>query len=517
MLVETPSVVGTPGEASCARTIYERLAQLPYFRSHPSHLLLEPTRADDRERYNVIAFVRGRQAPEAATPAYLLMGHLDTVDVVDYGPLQASACNPDELARVPGAPPGYLFGRGCLDMKSGVAVNMAVLERFATGAGAQDRSLLFLATPDEEDTGKGMLSFVSMLPELAGRWGFDLLGAINTDYTAPRYGGDPNHYIYAGTIGKLLPYLFVAGLETHVGEPFSGFDPNWLVSEVTRRINYNPDLCDQAYGEVTPPPVSLKLSDHKDLYTVQTALFSWAYFNWFTFTRSSADVLAQFRGLVAGAFAHLHREQLERGAQHGAAGSTPSQVAIWEPHVYTYAELSALVAERVGPELERDAAAKLMQEPGMDLRNLSYRLTEVLWRAAGLPAPVAVVGYAQIYYPPVSLPPDAPLLMAAQAAAALVADEAGIALKVRHFYPYISDMSFLGCPEGPAGLAALRTNSPGWGLLNRIDHEAHAKLNLPVVNIGPWGEGAHTRYERVEKAYSFGRVPEIVWQTLQRL
>jgi arginine utilization protein RocB len=137
----------------------------------------------------------------------MLMGHLDTVETADYGPLAHLACSPDELAAAVDAPGEYMVGRGTQDMKSGLAANLAVLERFAAGEGPQKRCLLFVAAPDEEDGSRGILSVVAMLPELAARWGLDLQGAINTDYTAPRHPGDRAHYIYAGTIGKLLPSL----------------------------------------------------------------------------------------------------------------------------------------------------------------------------------------------------------------------------------------------------------------------------------------------------------------------
>ena len=516
-LVEVPSVVGTPGEIACARSIHDWLAALPYFLANPEHLLLQQTIDDGIERYNVIALVRGQVAPASGARAYLLMGHLDTVDIIDYGPQMHLACRPDLLAVAAGTADGYMVGRGALDMKSGVAAHMAVLERFAAGDGDQAGCLLFAATPDEEDTSKGILSVVTALPDLAERWGLDLQGAINADYTAPRYPGDPARYIYGGTIGKLLPSLFIAGLETHVGEPFSGFDPNWLAAEVTRRVDYNPDLCDLAFGEVTPPPVSLKATDLKDFYTVQTALYSWSYFNWFTFRRSPADVLDQFRTVVADAFADLHREFGSRASRFAAMGITPAPTAQWAPKVYTFAELSATVRDRVGAEFEPAVAERLMLDPRMDLRNFSCRLTEELWRASGLVAPAAVVGYAQLYSPPVRLEMDAVLTAGARAAAHQVVQETGIDLQVRHFFPYISDMSFLGCPDTPEELAALQQNSPGWQRLYKVDHEGHRALNLPVINIGPWGEGAHTRLERVEKAYSFTVVPELIWRTLAQV
>jgi arginine utilization protein RocB len=71
-------------------------------------------------------------------------------------------------------------------------------------------------------------------------------------------------------VGKLLPSFFITGRETHVGQSFEGFDSNQLAAELTRLIDMNTDLCDEAEGEVPPPPISLKVRDLKEKYDVQT-------------------------------------------------------------------------------------------------------------------------------------------------------------------------------------------------------------------------------------------------------
>ncbi len=39
-------------------------------------------------------------------------------------------------------------------------------------------------------------------------------------------------------------------------------------------------------------------------------------------------------------------------------------------------------------------------------------------------------------------------------------------------------------------------------------------LNCPVVNIGPFGNGAHGLYELVHMPYSFETVPQIIFETI---
>ena len=76
---------------------------------------------------------------------------------------------------------------------------------------------------------------------------------------------------YIGTVGKLMPTFFVVGKETHVGESFSGLDPNQIAAEITRRVNLNPEFSDVVEGEVTLPPITLKQRDLKPEYSVQIA------------------------------------------------------------------------------------------------------------------------------------------------------------------------------------------------------------------------------------------------------
>lgn len=39
-----------------------------------------------------------------------------------------------------------------------------------------------------------------------------------------------------------------------VGQAYGGLDPNLILSELTRLMELNTDLCDEAQGEVTVPP-----------------------------------------------------------------------------------------------------------------------------------------------------------------------------------------------------------------------------------------------------------------------
>ena len=50
---------------------------------------------------------------------------------------------------------------------------------------------------------------------------------------------------------------------THVGEPFSGLNANYMASELTRELEFNTDYCEKVGDEVTPPPTVLIQKDFK--------------------------------------------------------------------------------------------------------------------------------------------------------------------------------------------------------------------------------------------------------------
>jgi arginine utilization protein RocB len=533
-LVRCPSITNSPGENDCVQLIHRLIAELPYFQAHPEHLRLERTTDDPYERYNLYALVEGN-GPRTV----LLTGHYDVVSTDPYGALAPWACDPDgllprlmadleqngrstadALALADLRSGQYMPGRGALDMKSGLAAGMAVLARFA--AAERERaggSLLFIATPDEEDNSHGMRAVAARLPELVRAWGLEPVAAINLDATNDRGDGSEGRAVFLGSVGKLLPAVYLVGRETHAGRPFDGVNPNLLAAMVTRRIECAAALVDVAEGEAAPPPVSLKQTDLKDYYDVTTPTAAWCTYNLLTHGWPAGEALlrvsAEVRTALDEAMAHLREEARRYGQLTGA----PAPELPWEPVVLTFAELKARALEQGGEraaEALSRTVADVQKDPGVDLRAYSRRLIEALWPFAGLAGPAAVVSVASLYYPRVHISQagekGARLQAAVERHAAAVAAASGCSIRVRPFFPGISDMSFLGCADSPEDLAALAGNTPAWGSRLRHDYRAVQPLGIPVVNLGPWGRDYHQRTERVNMPYSFQVVPELLWR-----
>lgn len=536
-LVRVPSITDTPDETAFARHLYALLAALPYFQAHPEQLRLERTDDDLHERYNLFALVRGSGAQTV-----VLSGHYDVVAVENYGQLAPWAFDPEALLprliaelRASGRNPAdrlaladllsgdYLPGRGTLDMKSGLAAGIAVLRRFAAEPG-RDGNLLLVATPDEENASHGMRAAALTLPRLAHAWELELTAAINLDAALDRGDGREGQAVFLGSVGKLLPSVYVVGRNTHAGAPFDGINAALLAAEITRRIDCNASLADQSGDTVAPPPVCLKQIDRKTQYDVTTPSAVWSYYNVLSQRRSAVDVLQLIVGEVRAALDSALDYLDAQAQQHLARGGAASGHARFEPLVLTLAELHARVIEQGGPAARRaldDRAHALAADPALDTPALSCALTETLWSWSGLSGPAAVVGFASQYYPPTHIDHDRPrqarLRSAALSQTAALAAERDVPIRIESLYAGISDMSFLGSAASPAEVATVAANSPAWSTRLRFDYGLVRALDLPTINVGPAGRDYHQRTERVRMSYSFDIVPELIWRITRQV
>ncbi|WP_163970837.1 M20/M25/M40 family metallo-hydrolase [Oceanobacillus halotolerans] len=533
-LVETKSIVNTEGEKDIANTIHQIISSFPYFQQNPSHLMIEQTTQDTQERYNVLAFVKGTKRKCDRT--VILMGHTDTVGIDDFNQLKQYACYPDELMQqikneeLPADikkeldSDEWMFGRGALDMKSGLASHLYLVNYYALHPEKLEGNIVFLAECDEEDSSHGILSALKTLIKWKEEHHFNYVAAINADFVSPRYNGDPNRYIYKGTIGKLLPSFFITGEETHVGSCFSGLDPNYIAAELTRQINYNPELCDIAYEETTVPPVSLKQTDLKPSYTVQTALSAYVYYNFFTHSWTPKEVLHKLKDQAYIAFKNALDSFQEKQRKFSNLRNESVETLTYEPRVYTYEEMDDMLVEKHDKQYTnhmKDFKEMLLKNKKLDTRMFAARVVEEAWEWMEDKSPTIILFYSSLYSPSISLSGETEkekdLLQALDVAIEKVQPNYSHPIVTRNFYPYISDMSFMALNDDEEGINAITTNNPSWGTKHFVDYEDVRALNVPIINIGPYGNDGHKKLERVEKRYAFEIVPNLTDTVIQEI
>ncbi|MGM8216421.1 M20/M25/M40 family metallo-hydrolase [Bacillaceae bacterium W0354] len=533
-LVDIESIVNTDGEKVIAHSIYTMISAFPYFLERPNQVTLEQTVHDEQERYNVLAFVKGTKSNSNRT--VILMGHVDTVGTDDFGQLKELATSPEQLKEafkqedLPDSVRNHLqtddwmFGRGVLDMKSGLASHLYLLKYYSEHPEQLDGNLIFVAECDEEDSSNGILSALKTLKKWKEEHDFNYVAAINADFVSPRYEGDENRYIYKGTVGKLLPAFFITGAETHVGSAFEGLDPNLIAAELTREIDYNPELCNEALGETTVPPVSLKQMDLKPSYTVQTALSAYVYYNFFIHSWTPNDVLEKLRKHAEVAFKRALQTFKDRYQTYCELSNEPYRDITWEPRIFTYDEMdNELIASHGNTYVEHMEQFKqqLLEDESLDIRMYAARVVEEAWKWMEDQSPSIVLFYASLYSPRIELSgktdDENVLIDALDRAVETVQPQYPHPIVTRNFFPYISDMSFVALSDDEAGIEAVTKNNPAWGTKHFVNFQDIRDINVPVINIGPYGIDAHKKLERVELTYSLEIVPKLTRHVIEHV
>ncbi|MGI6177149.1 MAG: M20/M25/M40 family metallo-hydrolase [Eubacterium sp.] len=535
--VSQRSVVDTPDEVKMAEKVYTTIAGLDYYKKHPELVYYIPCEGDLLGRKIVVAEMRGEKAPSDKT--VVLIGHVDTVGISDYGPNKDLATKPAELIKALSKlklskevtedleSGKYMFGRGLFDMKSGDAIIICVMDEISKDIKNFEGNLVYAAVIDEEGNSAGMLNFVPHLIKLKEQKHYDYLAMIDTDYMAPAYPGDPLKYIYVGTVGKTMPTFYIVGKETHVGESFDGLDPNQIAAALTERINLNPEFSDTVDGEVTLPPVTLKQRDLKTEYSVQIANKAVLMFNYATHDSTPDQVLNKMVDTAQECFRHVVDTLNERYAMYCKMVGRKFRRLPWAARTITYEELFDAVKKEV-PDLDEKVDAyieELKNDSSIDVRDKSLKIVDYVHDLWSDKDPVVVVYLTPPYYPHIHVDESDPrgkaLIDAVNGAIETVkADPAfDYTLLEKEFLPCISDLSYGAAPKEPDVLEKLEKNMPGYGVgkIYSLPLKDMQALDLPVVDIGTVGKDAHKFTERIDTHFTFEYTPELVYQTIMNL
>jgi len=538
----TTEMVGIPsvnhakdgGESRVAKYVNDYYNAIPYFKERPEQNYMFAN-LEEQDRHSNISYIKGSKGN--SDKCVILIGHIDTVGVDDYGAFSDLAFRPDLLpehlmtmpmpkAVIDDIKSGeYMFGRGALDMKSGVAGHMVIMKYFAEHPEELDGYLMHIAECDEEDMSGGIIAALDEIVKIKKKEGLEYIACINADYSTNYNPGDENRYIYYGCIGKTLPSYVVFGKEAHVGQSFAALDPNLLLAEITRKISLNVDYSDIANGEICVPPISLKQADTKVGYTVQTALVATGYYNYFIHGKSPRDVLKDAKQIAVSAMDDIIEylnAQYRKFCDLSHCGYTKLP---WKTRVLTYREFYDEIAANKGTEFV-SAMDKFMKElhesdPGMDLRDYGFAVIQEMWKWMDDKSPCIVVFFGSLYSANIEMtgktPLEKALLNAVEGAIEKVRPEAQRQITTRMFYPYIADASFMAVGGDETAIDLLNDNMPSSKYKYHHDISKIREINVPVVNIGTFGRDGHMLTERVDMKQSFENVPNIAFETIKTL
>ena len=522
-LVKVPSVTGTRGELRMGDEITAIFKEMTYFQNYPERIYRNEINGDGLNRKAIAAFYKSSK-PTSTT--ILLLSHYDVVGVEDYGRLAPLAFSPLECtsamveenlpkdAKEDLASGEWVFGRGIMDMKAGLAIQIALLSE-ATEKNDLEYNLLFLATPDEERYSAGMFAGVELVKQIRDQFQLEFEVAICSEPSFGAYPGDRSKYFYTGSVGKLLPLIFCVGTETHVGEPLEGLNAAWMAAVMTERLELSPAFLEQEFEERNPLPTVLKLKDLKEAYNVQTPTAAYVLVNILTLKQTPEEVLQKL--VVIGEESCDYIESRLSSIYDSFGYGSHDTRKITKPKVFTYQQLLNKGTEQYGNQFVQAINAKislLEQDSGMNMAKLTAEIADVMTGFFKSEAPFYMIMLAPPYYPHVYLGDnderDVRAKRKLKDCVRKAAEDYNEQIEIMSYFPGLSDVSYCRLRDRELVMPILENEMPLYGKGYNLPLSIIGELDIPAINIGPYGKDAHKRTERLHIPFSIEVVPQLL-------
>ncbi|SFC86452.1 Arginine utilization protein RocB [Bacillus sp. OV322] len=531
-LVAIPSISGTEEENDMASEILAILKEIPYFKENPSMIFEESIENDSLNRKTVAALLKGKQKSRHQK-TIILLSHYDVVGIEDYGYLKPYAFDPDrytEMLKSEALPldaekdlssGDWLFARGIMDMKAGLALQIALISEWSQSEDFEG-NLLLLAAPDEERNSEGMFAGVKLLTALKEKYGLHYELCFCSEPSFSSFPGDESKYIYLGSAGKLLPLIFCTGKETHVGEPLEGINASWMASAFTMNMELSRHFREEVSGEKNPLPTALKLADLKDHYNVQTPAHAYVLYNILTLSQSPQEVMDKLVVTAKKSSEDIYRK-LQTAFQSENVEKNEADLHMLKPAVYTYSALFSLGLERYGESFRDEMQHCLNQatNPDFDYRQLTIELAKTISGYFTDLAPFYLILFAPPYYPHVTLngqtAKEDRLLELAEKTVMQTEEKFGVSLKTKNYFTGLSDVSYCRLMDADKVIPVLEKEMPLYGRRYHVPLSKIMDLDIPSINIGPYGKDAHKRTERLEIPFSTEVMPAIMKEFLKEV
>ncbi|WP_436375153.1 M20/M25/M40 family metallo-hydrolase [Cytobacillus sp. BC1816] len=530
-LVQLKSYNHSDGERQKADFLEEIIRSYPSFKDNENLVWSQEIPGDKLGRKNVFAFLKGRTR---AQKTIIYLAHLDTVGIEDFGPIQSLAHDPDELhdffvqydsdseVQEDARSNKWLFGRGALDMQSGIAVHLANLLYFSENRDELEGNLLVMFNADEEGEHKGSRAALSELQLLKEKMNLEYMAAINNDFISPLYDRDTTKYVYTGTAGKILPCFSIFGREAHAGESLAGIDPTLIAAELTARISQNFQLTEKLEGELVLPPSCLYMRDDKQRYDVQTAVGSRVYFNYFFYEKPLKQLSKELRMIAEDASIAVEHRLEGAYKDFRTVNKLPERQLDWGTEVMALEDFQAYLEEKgidTGSVMEEAKKQSSLKET--DARMIAFDIVEALHQSDPEKKPRVILFYGTPFLPAntVDISTERGIFLKSRLEEVLAEEtkKTGEIFKVRKYFPYLSDGSFLSFDGSDEDIQSLKKNFPAIKSLFPIPLKAMRDLNIPVINLGVYGKAGHKWTERVYKPYTFEVLPEIIRKLTRRI
>lgn len=521
-LVSVPGISGTVSEALTAGRIYDIIGKIPYFKDNRHNYKMIEIEDDEFHRSLVYALFLSKKPSQRTI---ILTGHYDVVGIEEFGKLKNYAFSPEEYTKriselsldkdseADLKSGEWIFGRGTSDMKYGLALHLEVLRELSSRNNFSG-NILFVAVPGEESNSEGMLAAAPLLLELKEKYSLEYSGLLLSECCLPKYKGDNSKKVYMGTCGKIMPLFFFQGKETHVCEAFNGINPDLMASELNKLMELNTDLCDVSGNDAGMPPVCLKQTDLKELYSVQSPLYAASYYNVITLNTDSNALLNKLKDLSKKAFENAINEINKRNEVYSVlTGKKPLSLEL-KPCVMTFYELCRKAEASFGESLKKYIDDKILQwkTSGYDIQTISIKIIKELCEICADKEPKIVIAFAPPYYPYKAQKneklndTERNFYSAVDAAIDYAESKFNEHISKENYFMGICDLSYTGLDDIEA-VNIVSGNIPGINNIYKLPLEEIKELNIPGIVFGGWGKDFHKYTERLNIPYSLEIVP----------
>lgn len=501
-------------------------SKIEYFKNNPDNCGLFEIPEDYLDRKVPWCLLKGE-----GNDTVVFVHHNDIVETKDYGILEHLSLKPYELeksfregkmklpdlAKEDLLSEKWLFGRGVSDMKGGGSIQLSLIEEYSKNENFKG-NIVLISVPDEENLSAGMRGAILKLKELKDKYNLEYKLMINSEPHEREDDSKPT--LYDGSIGKIMPVVYVRGKLAHVGQVYTGLNPINLLSEIIRKTELNSGFIERVGNTTNPPPTWLYHKDRKTVYDVSLPIATCGYMSILPLKRTPMSIMDELKQICTESFENVIANMNESYKSYTSIAEIEFEKFTWKPNVKFYSELYKEALKDSNGNFE-EAYKNLMEEikekfnnnkmTTVDAANVIIEKTLEYVKDV---SPCVILALTPPYYPSTNNN------MLGEKAVEIyeIIEEAKVFAKnkyneeyiVQNYYNGISDLSYAMFVSDKDGIDYIANNMLMWQDVYYIPLEIIKEISMPVINIGPWGKDLHKYTERVFKEDLFYKTPELI-------
>lgn len=524
--IRAESFTNTDKEIEAEKFFMSYFSSVPYFKNTEGSFGTYKIDNDIHNRSVCYAFIKGE-----GEDTVVFIHHNDVVGVEDFKLLKDFAFSPDglksELLKIKESlsedankdltDDTFLFGRGVCDMKGGGAIQIALMKRYSE-LKCFKGNIVLIAVPDEENLSAGMRAAVKFLDELKDKHKLNYKIMINSE---PHQRKDFSQGIFSeGSVGKVMPFVYVRGVLAHAGKAFEGLNPLNVMSCIVRKTELNMELSDIVGNEAAPPPTWLYLKDSKLAYDVSMPLSAKGCFSILTLKQNPKMILKKLKKIYVEAFSEVIADMNRNYEKFAVSTNLKGTRLPWTTKVVNFSELYNEAESSYGDVFKHRYQDKIKKLESMyndnelSIIECNFRLIDFVYGYIDDLSPRVVYGLIPPYYPNVSnfyfKNPDDTIKDISTKLDEFTKEKFNQTYTREYFYTGISDLSYASMDNSSEVLEALKSSMPLLGEFYDIPADSIERISMPCINIGPWGKDFHKLTERVSTEDLYIRTPQII-------